>query len=90
MTSILEDAQKLVNGDRKDEYGDMKECFTMIAQLWSSYLQVSISSADVAQMMILLKVVRGRNGYSYSSNIDIAGYAYCSDLINRERSEEPA
>lgn len=88
MTTILEDAQALVNGDRKVDYGDMKDCFEMIAGLWSSYLDKHISTADVAQMMILLKVARGRGKYSYSSNVDIAGYSYCADLLNRESAPE--
>ncbi len=87
MSTILEDAQMLVNGDRRQDYGDMKECFTMIAQLWSSYLDKPISTADVAQMMILLKVARGRQGYSFSSMVDVAGYAYCADLLNRPQED---
>ena len=79
--NILQEAERIVNGDRMDEYGDMKESFRRIAALWSGYLDVSLSSHDVAYMMILLKVSRAKNGYHVDSVRDIAGYAYCSSLL---------
>ncbi len=83
MTTILEDTQRLVDGARLQDYGDPKECFTMIAGMWGSYLKTNVTPHDVAQMMIMLKIARGRRGYARANVEDIVGYAYCDDLISR-------
>lgn len=79
--SILEEAKKIVEGDRKEEYGDMSESFTRIARFWSAYLNVRINSLDVAKMMILLKVSRAKNTNHRDSFIDIIGYVQCIDEL---------
>ena len=81
-TNILREAERIVEGPRRDEYGDMRECFQMIANLWSDYIEKEVSVFDVAHMMILLKVARGRDGFSRSSMEDVAGYAYCAELLD--------
>lgn len=80
-TNVLSEAENLVNGSRMDEYGDIKESFRRIARLWGGYLDIPLSSHDVAHMMILLKVSRAKNGYHHDSAVDIAGYAYCCSLL---------
>ena len=80
-TNILREAERIVEGPRRDEYGDMRECFEMIANLWSDYVGTEISVFDVAHMMILLKVARGRDGFKRDSLVDICGYAYCAELL---------
>ena len=53
-----------------------KDSFGVIAGLWSAYLGQDISSADVANMMILMKVARNSSGVYKADNwIDICGYA---------------
>lgn len=83
MTTILEEAQKTVDGPRQQEYGDKHACFSRIGALWAAYLDVEIDAMDVAHMMILLKVVRNMNNYKRDSMVDVAGYAYCADLIHQ-------
>lgn len=76
-SDILKKADEIINGERQEEYGDRKENFQMIADLWGSYLSEDISAEDVANMMILLKVARIKNGkkMKYDSFVDICGYA---------------
>ncbi len=81
-TNILREAERIVEGPRRDEYGDMRECFQMIANLWSDYIEKEVSVFDVAHMMILLKVARGRQKYDAQNVVDIAGYAYCAELLD--------
>ena len=88
MMNILEEAQQTVDGPRKKEYGDKHACFTKIGQLWGAYLGVEIKPSDVAHLMIILKVVRNMNNYKRDSMVDVAGYAYCADLIHQY--ENPA
>ena len=80
MNNILNTANNIINGARKDEYGDAFDSFDRIAGLWSSYLDHHITPVDVAQMMILMKVSRGANVAKFNkiqedSLVDIAGYS---------------
>ena len=79
--TILEEALRLIRGDREKEYGDVSVSFERIAQLWSTYLGTDVNEADVASMMILLKVSRTRNGYHRDSFVDIAGYAALAGVV---------
>lgn len=79
---ILHDAASIVSSDRESDYGSPEDSFTRIATLWSAYLDVQISSIDVAAMMALLKIARlkvtptSRDGW-----VDLAGYAACGGEI---------
>lgn len=76
---ILQQADKIINKDRMEEYGPPSESFKRIAELWTSYFdnKITITETDVAHMMILLKVSRakGQNLENSDSHVDIAGYA---------------
>jgi hypothetical protein len=74
----LNTAEEIVTKDRNSQYGEPEDCFALIARLWTDYTAVSLSPADVAAMMILLKVARVRNGKAKEDSwVDIAGYAAC-------------
>lgn len=74
----LESAAKAVLTDRAREYGHPEDSFALIAALWSRYTGCDISTADVAAMMILLKLARVEgNPRHMDSWVDIAGYAAC-------------
>lgn len=76
---VLEKAADIVNGARQETYGNPEDCFATIAGLWGYYLGVSLSSSDVAMLMVLLKVARSRGRRDYADNyVDIAGYAACA------------
>lgn len=74
----LDAAAKAVLTDRSKQYGSPEDCFSLIANLWSSYLGHPVSSCDVACMMALLKIARVKyNPRHADSWVDIAGYAAC-------------
>lgn len=74
----LDAAAKAVLTDRAREYGHPEDCFGLIAALWSRYTERDISSADVAVMMILLKIARIEGNPRHADSwVDIAGYAAC-------------
>lgn len=74
----LHTAEEIVTKDRNSQYGEPEDCFALIARLWTDYTAVSLNSADVAAMMILLKVARVRNGKAKDDSwVDMAGYAAC-------------
>lgn len=84
---ILQIAEKMVNGDRQDDYGKPERNFERIAMLWTHYLgpdrlQIGISPVDVAAMLALLKIARIASGHGKSDNwVDLAGYAACGGEI---------
>lgn len=73
---ILDKAKNIINGERQGTYGNAEDNFANIAAFWSTYLNREISSTDVANMMILMKVARNASGvYKDDNYIDICGYA---------------
>lgn len=100
---ILETAEKMVNGDRQDDYGTPERNFERIAMLWTHYLgsdrlNTGITPVDVAAMLALLKIARVASGHGKSDNwIDLAGYAACGgelqsammDTATQEAAEDP-
>ncbi|AOT25499.1 phosphofructokinase [Mycobacterium phage BabyRay] len=88
--SILEEAQRLIHGERNKNYGHPRENFADIAALYSGYLGQPISDIDVANLMILMKIARVKGtGYHRDSFTDIAGYAGCVERIYEEPVELP-
>ena len=84
---ILREAARIVCGDRNEQYGEPEDSFRAIAEFWETYVRekcvtpgadVCIRSADVALMMVLLKVARTFGGKKADTYIDIAGYAACA------------
>jgi hypothetical protein len=73
---ICEEALRVINGERQDAYGDPEDTFFRIACLWSSYLGREVEGSDVANMMILLKMAREKEGKGKRDNyVDLIGYA---------------
>jgi len=88
---MLHEAEKLVNGDRNNQYGPPDQDFQRTADLWTIYLDGRriIEAHDVAVMMALLKISR----LSWKPNhpdswIDLAGYAACGYDITTNNKEE--
>ena len=74
---LLDDAKKIVCGERDKQYGTIEDNFGFIANLWTVYTGVGIEARDVANMMILLKIARNTNSGHRDNWVDIAGYAAC-------------
>jgi len=90
LETVLQEADRLVGGDRRATYGHPFDNFTHIGNLWSAYLSVrgvaiDIRPEDVALMMDLLKVAREANHGKRDNRVDGPGYWKCLDLIVAER-----
>lgn len=81
---VLDTAEGLISKDRAAIYGDAKESFEAIAAMWTAYLKNHapgddlhpLNGADVAAMMVLMKVSRLRYAQQHADSwVDIAGYA---------------
>lgn len=86
----LDTAKLIVLGDRENQYGSPQDCFDRIAALWDVYLEGAaggrpqITPADVAAMMVLVKVARLVSSPSHwDSWVDIAGYAACGAEVSK-------
>jgi hypothetical protein len=83
--SILAEAEEIINGPRRQEYGGVYESFSRIARKWSVTLDADVTPEQVALCMVDLKTVRALQGYHRDSIVDIAGYAGCVEKIQDER-----
>lgn len=87
---ILDKAKAIINGERQGTYGNAEDNFASIAAFWSTYLNREISSTDVANMMILMKVARNSSGvYKDDNYIDICGYAALGGEIAADKELFP-
>lgn len=80
----LTEAASVVKGERQESYGPAERNLSRIAELWSSYLDHPITSRNVAVMMILLKAARDAFKPKHDNMVDICGYAYLADTIDKE------
>lgn len=85
--SILEEANKTINGPRRSDYGPPEENFERVAKMWTAYFNkrmvdgAKFTGHDVAVMMILLKCARASTSPGYDTFLDIAGYAGCAERL---------
>lgn len=92
---MLAVAAEIVTKDRQNDYGTAEENFGTIAELWSTYMRakfkhswgIELTPADVAAMMILMKVSRVTTSPRKEDNwVDIAGYAACGAEVTHDDS----
>lgn len=85
--SIFAEAEQTINGPRAKDYGDASESFDRIAALWSAYLNTPVSSADVAMVMSLLKMVRLKHsGFAHhDSFVDLLGYVGLAHKVSGKK-----
>ncbi len=89
--ALLSEAAETIR-QREGAHGDKGRTFAMIAAMWSAYLGAEVSPADVAQMMVLLKVARARCGdrTHHDHYVDQAGYVACTaDLLKPAGGGQP-
>lgn len=79
--SAMDEATKVVNGDRQEDYGDAKESFERIASLWSPLLGTPVTAKQVALCMIALKLSRATTSDKHDTVVDIIGYGICLEKI---------
>lgn len=83
--SVLQEAQRIIHGQRRQDYGGPLDSFERIGKLWAPILGVDVTAEQVALCMIGLKIARAMQGFHRDSIVDIAGYAGCIELIQAER-----
>lgn len=77
---LFTEAQKIINGERRDQYGDSEDSFNLLGDLWQKYLWYRhkvvcpINKKDAAFMMVLLKVARELHKHKRDNLVDMVGY----------------
>lgn len=80
--SILDAARDAVLRDRAATHGAVESSFAHLAAVWSVRLGVDVTPAQVALMLVDLKVTRAWGNPGHGDNwVDIAGYAACGGEI---------
>jgi len=88
--ALLDEAAKIMDGDRQAAYGDAEASFARIAEYWSTFLsskldtRIELEPQDVALLLILLKVSRTGTSPTRADNwVDIISYAALGGEVTR-------
>ena len=79
--SVLQEADRLINGDRREAYGDVRWSFEAVAAGWAQILKAPVTAEQVALCMVWLKVMREVNGPKRDNLVDICGYAGLAEKL---------
>ena len=85
--SILQEAQRLVHGDRGEAYGHPFSDFSKTAKIWEGVLGCEVSPEQVALCMIGVKMSRQVNKPKRDNVVDMAGYAETLQMVVERRQE---
>lgn len=81
--TILEEAERLVAGDRETSYGHPLIDFARTGRIWGAMLDLDdIPPRTVALMMVGVKLSREMNAHKRDNIVDIAGYARTVERID--------
>lgn len=90
--TILEEAQRLIYGDRNQDYGHPLDDFSRTAQMATGLLRdklkpgVEIVAEEFGMLMILAKLSRQINRPKRDNMVDTAGYAGTVQMCIEERN----
>lgn len=91
--NVLQEADKLVNGIRDEQYGLPHENWGDTAEMMTAYLhatkkldrEVKLDAHDAAMLMVLVKASREGNKRNRDNVLDIAGYAAVVERIDAQK-----
>lgn len=86
--SVLQEAQRLVGGDRGQAYGHPADDMGRTGRMWAAILGIpEVTAAEVALCMVAVKISREVNAPKRDNRVDGPGYFLCLDMI-RDREEK--
>lgn len=95
-SSILAEAQKIVEGARNEDYGTPHDTHSRTAALWNAYISKKggkLNAFDVCMLNILQKVSRLAHKPTRDGLVDIAGYALNAEIVSihdQQRGDTPS
>lgn len=85
--SVLEEAQRLIYGDRNDTYGHPLDDFARTGRMWGAILGIpDVLPEHVGLCMSAVKISREVNAPKRDNRVDGPGYWGCVDMIHTERA----
>ena len=72
--NAMQEADNLINGQRREDYGDAVHNFNRIAIGWSAILDIPVTEQQVALCMAWLKMARQVDGAKRDNIVDGIGY----------------
>ena len=78
--SLLLQADKVVNGDRNEQYGDAKQAFNEYSEILKTTFNISLSPEEICKVMMAIKLGRLKYKFKEDSLLDLMGY---SEILNR-------
>lgn len=89
--TILQEAQRLVHGDRGDAYGPPIIDYTRTGRMWGAILGIpDIDPRLCCLMMAALKISREVNQHKRDNLADLAGYAECAHMVAEQQRSDHA
>jgi hypothetical protein len=82
--NILEEANRLVGGDRGKAYGHPMDDFGRTAKIWSAILGFEVPVEKVALCMVGVKISRQCNAPKRDNFTDMAGYAMTGYMVDQK------
>lgn len=84
--SVCNEADALVGGERREEYGPVTTSLDSAASIWSGILKTVVTGPQVALCMAGLKLARESNAHKHDNLVDICGYARLLELYYEEQT----
>ncbi len=81
MPGILHDAEEIVNGARKQDYGDPKESFGKIAVVASMMVGEKLHPIDIVRVLKAVKIVRQSYNPNRDNLVDLCGYTKIEAIL---------
>lgn len=80
--SALQEAQRLVHGNRGADYGHPIDDYTRTGRMWGAILGIGDIDPRIAcLMMAAVKISREVNKTKRDNRVDLAGYAECAQMV---------
>lgn len=83
--SILQEADRIVNGDRQADYSDPVENFKHIASIASAIRKKELTTEDCAVVLMAVKLARENFKHKRDNLVDLAGY---TEILHRIKEAE--
>ena len=85
--NILDEATRLVTGDRNNAYDHPLDNFTRIARIWEVILDAPVTAEQVALCMVGVKIGREVHRTKLDNTVDGIGYFLTLAMVQQERAE---
>ena len=81
--SILEEAEKLTNGDRREAYGHPFDDYTRVTEAFNALTGCTLTPQEGVIFMVCVKLARECHKPKRDNRVDAAGYLNCLDKVDQ-------